>query len=88
MIKPIDKKAMGQRLKELRIAKGKTISQVACETGLGESALRNYEGGIRIPRFVAMFNLAEYYGKSVDSIFLGSMTRHVSFMKHDREVIE
>lgn len=68
-VKELDKKAMGIRLKEERTKKGKTIPQVSEETGIGEAALRNYECGIRIPRYMAMFTLATYYGTSVDSLF-------------------
>lgn len=65
----IDMKTMGQRLRDLRTEAGKTASEVSMATGIGESALRNYECGLRIPRFKAMFKLAEYYGKTVDFIF-------------------
>jgi len=65
----VTKERMGKRLKELRTEKGKTISEVSEETGIGESALRNYECGIRIPNFKSMFVIAEYYGKTVDAIF-------------------
>ena len=67
--KMLDKETMARHLKDLRIEKGKTIAQVSSETGLGETALRNYECGIRIPRYTAMFTLADYYGKTVNSIF-------------------
>ena len=68
-VQMIDKETMAKRLKELRTAKGKTVAQVSDETGIGETALRNYECGIRIPRYTAMFTLANYYGKTVDRIF-------------------
>lgn len=67
--KMLDKEEMAQHLKDLRIAKGKTVAQVSNETGIGETALRNYECGLRIPRYTAMFTLSKYYGKTVDSIF-------------------
>lgn len=65
----IDRETMAQRLKDLRSAKGKSVAEVSKDTGIGETALRNYECGIRIPRYTAMFALANYYGKSVDRIF-------------------
>lgn len=67
--KMIDKETMAKHLKALRVEKGKTVAEVSLETGIGETALRNYECGLRIPRYVAMFKLAEYYGTSVDMIF-------------------
>lgn len=68
-IKMNTKEKIAQNLKDLRIAKGKTVAQVSAETGIGETALRNYECGLRIPRYTAMFTLAMYYGKKVDAIF-------------------
>lgn len=70
--KMLDKTAIAQNLRTLRMEKGKTVAQVSSETGLGETALRNYECGIRIPRYIAMFTLADYYGKSVDDIFFST----------------
>lgn len=68
-VKMIDKETMAKHLKALRVENGKTVAEVSLETGIGETALRNYECGLRIPRYVAMFKLAEYYGTSVDTIF-------------------
>lgn len=65
----LEKDMIGKNLRDLRIQLGKTVTQVSNETGIGETALRNYECGLRIPRYTAMFTLAEYYGKSVDAIF-------------------
>ena len=62
-------KKIGERLRTLRQEIGKSAAEVANETGIGESALRNYECGVRIPRYLAMLKLAEYYGKTVDYIF-------------------
>ena len=72
MSKMITKEIMGNRLKELRAKKNKTILQVSKDTGIGESALRNYECGYRIPNFQNMLTIADYYGKTVDSIFFRS----------------
>ena len=65
----LDKDMIAKHLKDLRLAKGKTVAQVSEETGLGETALRNYECGLRIPRYEAMFTLAEYFDSTVDDIF-------------------
>lgn len=65
----LDNKRIGKNLKDLRARKKKTISDLSNETGLKESALRNYECGIRIPNYKAMFTLADYYGTTVDYIF-------------------
>lgn len=68
----LDKEMMARRLKELRNANGKSISEVSIDTGIGETALRNYECGLRIPRYIAMFKLADYYGTTVDELFFKS----------------
>lgn len=58
---------IGNRLRALR--KGRTVAQVAEATGLGASAISNYEQGLRVPRDEAKCRLAEYYGVDVGSLF-------------------
>lgn len=65
----IDTKAMATRLKNRRIELGKTVEEVSNATGIGQTAIRNYECGIRIPRYIAMIKLARYYGVSLDALF-------------------
>lgn len=65
----LDKKAIAQNLKSLRMAKGKTVADMSEATGIGATAIRNYESGLRIPNYRAMFTIAQYYNRSVDSIF-------------------
>lgn len=60
-------KLIGTRLRKLR---GKrTRSEVAQACGITESALANYENGIRIPRDEIKESISDYYGKSVRYIF-------------------
>ena len=68
-MKEIDKETMGRRIKEMRIAAGKSVEQMSNDTGIGQAALRNYECGLRIPRYTAMFTIADYFGTTVDSLF-------------------
>lgn len=68
-IKMLDKKTIGKNLYDLRISRNKSVFDVSNDTGLGESALRNYECGLRIPNYKAMFTLADYYRTTVDNIF-------------------
>lgn len=58
---------IAERLLNLRGEK--TIKQVASSIGITESALSNYEHGIRIPRDSIKIRIAQYYGVSVQSIF-------------------
>ena len=65
----LDKETMAKHLREMRISKGKSVAQMAEETGLGETALRNYENALRIPRYESMFKIAAYFNTTVDAIF-------------------
>ena len=58
---------IGARLKLLRGPK--TIEEVSKATGLGRTALSNYEAGFRVPRDEAKLILANYYERTVDEIF-------------------
>lgn len=63
----LEAKEIGDRLKNLR---GQTpLAEVSRATGIGESALRNYECGIRIPRDQRKVALADYFKTSVDALF-------------------
>lgn len=64
-----DNKAIAHKLKELRLASGKSVAEVSEATGIGSSALRNYECGLRVPKYQAMAALANCYDCSVDSLF-------------------
>jgi len=58
---------IGVKLKKLR---GELpVSRVSEETGIGISAINNYEAGIRIPRDEAKIRLAHYYGTTVENLF-------------------
>lgn len=61
-------KEIGNRLTMLR--GNKPQSEVAKAIGISDSALSMYECGERIPRDSIKIKLAQYYGKSVQSIFL------------------
>lgn len=57
------------RLRDLRVAKGKTIGEMADDTGIGASAIRNYEVGLRTPCDSNKLTIARYFGKTVDDLF-------------------
>lgn len=63
----MDAKEIGKRLKEARGTR--TIAEVCEATGIGETALRNYENGFRIPRDYVKLVLSRYYGISVENLF-------------------
>ena len=58
---------IGKRLKILR--GGRSQAEISAATGIGISALNNYEAGLRVPRDEAKAALAQFYHMSVDDIF-------------------
>ena len=55
---------------KLRLLRGdRTLSDVANATGIGISALNNYELGLRMPRDEVKIVLANYYGLSIGELF-------------------
>jgi transcriptional regulator with XRE-family HTH domain len=61
-------KAMGERLQELRQAKGLSQSQLAKATGVPVGSLKNWEQGIRLPRLDAAWQLAKALGITLDEL--------------------
>lgn len=43
---PVDERAIGKRLRELRLQRGMTQSEVADELGINQSAVSDYEKGV------------------------------------------
>lgn len=66
---------IGETLKELRIAKGKSLQEVANAVGITTSALSNYECNIRVPRDTIKIALADYYNKPIQKIFYPKRSR-------------
>ena len=67
MIKTVDPKKIGERLREIRGIRPRT--KVADEMGISRSALAKYEAGLRVPRGNVKEIIAGYYGKTVEEIF-------------------
>lgn len=65
---------VGDTLRELRKAKGKTIATVAQELGITASALSNYENNIRVPRDNIKIAISDYYKKPIQKIFFVKKT--------------
>lgn len=59
----------GERLRELRKMGNKTIAEVAAAIGIAPSTLTAYELGSRTPRDGIKVKIANYYDKSVETIF-------------------
>ena len=60
---------IGDTLKELRLAKGKTVVEAAKGIGVTPSALSNYENNIRVPRDNIKIAISDYYKKPIQKIF-------------------
>lgn len=65
---------VGETLRELRQAKGKTLVEVASELGITPSALGNYEQNTRMPRDQIKVAIANYYKKPIQKIFYAQKT--------------
>jgi len=65
----MNKKLVGERLRALRQKKRKTTTEVADACGISQSALTMYENGERVPRDEVKMRLANYYGRTVQTIF-------------------
>lgn len=54
------------RIKELRMAKVKTLDGIAAETGIKRGTFNNYENGKTEPNLNTWFKLARYFNVSLD----------------------
>ena len=68
---------IGDTLRELRLAKGKTIAEAAREIGITRSALGNYESNIRVPRDTIKIAISDYYKKPIQKIFFAKNAHEV-----------
>lgn len=62
-----DPKEIGERLRKLRGEIYRSTVAQKCEISV--SALSMYENGLRVPRDEIKVRLANFYGKTVESIF-------------------
>lgn len=65
---------IGDTLRELRQAKGKTVAAVASDLGITPAALSNYENNIRVPRDTIKIAISDYYKKPIQKIFFAKNT--------------
>ncbi len=56
---------LGNRIREFRKQKGKTLDQIQDETGIKRGTLNNYENGKTEPKLETWKKLADYFGVSV-----------------------
>ena len=65
----MDPKSIGSRLYNLRTKANKTQKEVADAIGVSVSTIAMYESGDRIPKDIYKKRLADYYHRSVTTIF-------------------
>ena len=56
----------GEKLKELRTARGLTLKETAVNVGLTRNAIANYEANIRQPSLETLKALCEFFDVSAD----------------------
>lgn len=61
-------KKFSERLKELRLEKNLTQSELAKETGLSQNGIANWENGKRIPNINVVITFANFFGVTVGQL--------------------
>ena len=62
-------KVLASNLRKVREDKGLTLKDVVKATGYTEVSISRWETGTRIPKATVLYNLAKYYGVSIDRLF-------------------
>ena len=65
----MNRKEIGQKLKDLRMQKNISQIQMSRELGIPQSTIASYERGARVPVDSIKIEIADYFGKSVEEIF-------------------
>jgi transcriptional regulator with XRE-family HTH domain len=60
--------ALGPRLRQLRLRRGVTLTELAAETGISASTLSRLEAGLRRPTLEQLLPLARAYGVTLDEL--------------------
>lgn len=63
---------IGERLKELRTAKGLTQSELGRRAEVGKSQISRYEAGVVHPSVATMYRLAYAFGVEVSELIAGT----------------
>ena len=71
IMKTIDPKGIGARIKNLRKERGLTQQALADELGVTLNYISKIEPGMKVPSIDVLVVMAEYFGVSLDHIVLG-----------------
>lgn len=81
---------IGQRLKNLRLQRGKTQQDLADVLNISRSAYALYEAGRRQLGYESLLELANFYGVSLDYLFGRTEVREPldTFTQEERRLLE
>lgn len=74
---------MKNRVKELRKAKGMTLKQLAGKSGIGKTAISDFEGGKTSPTLYTLSRLAAALDVSIDELFEEKKPKSITVKKSD-----
>ena len=72
MMKDIDKKEVGRRIREIRTNKGFTLESFGKLFGAGKSNVRTWENGISLPNKDRLYNISKIAGITVNELLYGN----------------
>lgn len=76
LLKNMEIRTIGDRLRALRYGKGVSVDTVAAETGLCRSNIYQWEGGKAEPSTFSLICLSDYYKVSIDYILIGKKSEY------------
>lgn len=73
----IDKKAVGRRIKKLRISKGYTLEAFGKLFSVSKSNVLKWENGISLPNKDRIYNISKIANLSVDELLYGNTEKDI-----------
>lgn len=73
----IDKKAVGRRIKQLRISKGYTLEAFGKLFGARKGNVQQWENGISLPNKDRIYNISKIANLSVDELLYGDTEKDI-----------
>lgn len=64
---------LGENIKEMRLRKNMTQSQLANKLGVSKQVISAYEKGKRMPSYDILFKLANIFSTTINDLILGTM---------------
>ena len=73
----IDKKAVGRRIKTIRLKKGYTQEELGRIIEAGKSSISNWENGVELPTGWRLFQLLDALELSINELFYGAAKKDI-----------